>query len=92
MNQEESRVERNIYENPARAAEEANTHVAISVDSFSWICRGKQVKVRIVYRRGDYELRFAGALGTRVPDSTADRRALNELISRCRKWQGVNWL
>ena len=85
-------MERNIYETPVRAAEEANTHTAISVDSFPWVCRGKQVKVRIVYRRGDYELRFAGALGTRVPDSTADRRALNELISRCRKWQGVNWL
>ena len=85
-------MDRNIYENPVRAAEEANTHAAISAESYPWTCRDKQVKVRIIYRRGDYELRFAGALNIRVPDFNADRQALNALISRCRKWQGVNWL
>lgn len=83
-------MERNIYENPVRAAEEGNTHTAISVDAYRWICREKEVKVRILYRRGDYELRFAGAPSIRVPD--ADRDRLNSLISRCRKWKAVNWL
>lgn len=83
-------MERNIYENPVRAAEEGNTHTAISVDAYRWIYREKEVKVKILYRRGDYELRFAGAPSIRVPD--ADRDRLNSLISRCRKWKAVNWL
>lgn len=83
-------MERNIYENPVRAAEEGNTHTAISVDAYRWFYREKEVKVKILYRRGDYELRFAGAPSIRVPD--ADRDRLNSLISRCRKWKAVNWL
>lgn len=83
-------MERNIYENPVRAAEEGNTHTAISVDAYRWLYREKEVKVKILYRRGDYELRFAGAPSIRVPD--ADRDRLNSLISRCRKWKAVNWL
>ena len=85
-------MERNIYESPVRAAEEGNTHAAISVDAYRWIYREKEVKVRILYRRGDYELRFAGAPSIRVPDANADRNRLNSLISRCRKWKAVNWL
>ena len=85
-------MERNIYENAVRAAEESNTHVAISENSYRWIYRDRPVKVRIVYKRGDYELRFAGSLGIRVPDANADRLALMSLISRCRKWRAVNWL
>lgn len=85
-------MERNIYENPVRAAEEGNTHTAISVEAYSWQYRGKPVKVKILYRKGGYELRFAGALSIRVPDAEADRRQLSSLISRCRRWKAVNWL
>ena len=92
MVQEASRVERNIYENPVRAAEEGNTHTAISVDFYAWRYRDRPVKVRILYRRGDYELRFAGSLSIRVPDVNADRAQLMGLIARCRKWRAVNWL
>lgn len=85
-------MERNIYETPVRAAEEGNTHTAVSVDAYEWRYKGKPVKVKILYRRGDYELRFAGAISIRVPDTAADRQQLMTLIGRCRKWVAVNWL
>ena len=85
-------MERHIYDNPVRAAEEGNTHTAISVDAYRWIYREKEVKVKILYKRGDYELRFAGAPSIRVPDTNASRELLSRLISHCKKWTGVNWL
>lgn len=83
-------MERNIYENPVRAAEEGNTHTAISCDAFQWRYRDKPVRVKILYRRGDYELRFAGAVSIRVPD--VDKADLSSLVSRCHRWVAVNWL
>lgn len=85
-------MERNVYENPVRAAEEGNTHTAISVDTYPWQYRDKPVRVRIFYKKGDYELRFAGAPSISVPDANADRQKLMSLIARCRKWRAVNWL
>ncbi len=85
-------MERNVYDNPVRAAEEGNTHTAISQDSYIWMQNENRVKVRLIYRKGDYELRFAGALGIKVPDVNADKAQLSFLISHCRKWIAVNWL
>ncbi len=85
-------MERNIYENPVRAAEEGNTHAAISVEAFQWRYRDKPVKVRILYRKGDYELRFAGSPSIRVPDMKAAWPVMSSMISRCRRWRAVNWL
>ena len=92
IEEEASRVERNIYDSPVRAAEEGNTHTAMSVDTYMWHWKEKPVKVRILYRRGDYELRFAGAPSIPVPDVNAARPQLMALIARCRKWKAVNWL
>ena len=83
-------MERNIYTSAVRAAEESTTHVAMSVDCYPWIARDRRVKVKIFYRRGDYELRYAGALSIRVEDQDADRRRKNDLIESCRKWVAIN--
>ena len=83
-------MERNVYTSAVRAADESTTHVAMSVDCYPWIARDRRVKVKIFYRRGDYELRYAGALSIRVEDQDADRRKLHDLIEGCRKWVAIN--
>lgn len=82
-------MRRDSFENPVRAIEESDTHLAISKDSYTvtYGASHKTAKARIIYARGDYELRFAGALSIKVPD--VPRAELFRLISSCHSWVGL---